>query len=42
VGALIIMPIFYGVIGFIGGIIGSLLYNLAAGVIGGIRMDLEG
>ena len=41
VGALIIMPIFYGVLGFIGGIISALLYNLVAGFTGGIQMDLE-
>ena len=42
VGALIIVPVIYGVLGFIGGIIGSLLYNVVAGMMGGIRFDLEG
>lgn len=41
VGVLIIAPLFYGAMGFIGGIIGALLYNLVAGMAGGIRMDLE-
>lgn len=41
VGAIILLPIFYGVMGFIGGIIGAVLYNLIAGIAGGIRIDLE-
>jgi hypothetical protein len=35
------LPIFYGVFGFIIGAIGALIYNLAAGVLGGIEMELE-
>jgi len=45
VGGLIIMiviPIFYGVLGFVGGAIGALVYNLAAGIVSGIRFELEG
>jgi len=34
-------PIFYGVMGFVGGAIGALIYNIAAGVVGGIRLELE-
>lgn len=44
IGGLIIMiafPIFYGVLGFIGGAIGALIYNIAAGVVGGIKFELE-
>ena len=41
VGALIAMPIFYGVMGVIGGAIGALLYNLAAGIIGGLEIDVQ-
>ena len=40
-GALIAMPIFYGVMGLIGGAIGALLYNLAAGIIGGLEIDVQ-
>jgi hypothetical protein len=36
------VPIIYAVLGFIGGAIGALVYNLAAGMIGGIKFDLEG
>lgn len=45
VGGLVIMvvvPIMYGIMGFIGGAIGALIYNIAAGIVGGIKIDLEG
>ncbi len=41
VGALVILPIFYGAMGFIGGLIGAALYNLLARIVGGIELDLE-
>ena len=40
-GAIIILPIFYGVLGFIGGIIMGALYNVVANVAGGIEIELE-
>src|SRR5262245_19232858 len=40
-GAIIIMPIFYGVIGAIRGLITALLYNLVAGMIGGLEIDVQ-
>jgi hypothetical protein len=40
-GAIIMLPIFYGILGFIGGAIGAFLYNLVAGWIGGIEMDVR-
>lgn len=40
-GAIILFPILYGVLGFVGGIISAWLYNLAAGFIGGIELDLQ-
>ncbi len=40
-GILIGVPVFYGIIGFIGGAIMSSLYNLAASKIGGIKIELE-
>ena len=35
------LPIFYGMIGFIGGALGALLYNLFAGFVGGIEIEVE-
>lgn len=39
--ALILSPLLYGVLGFIGGIIGAALYNLVAPRVGGIRIETE-
>lgn len=41
VGAMILMPIIYGGLGFIFGIIGAVLYNVLAAMIGGIKIDLQ-
>jgi hypothetical protein len=38
-GAIIVMPIFYGIFGFIGGLIWAFLYNLAAKFTGGLEVD---
>jgi hypothetical protein len=38
--AIIFFPIFYGIIGFIAGLIYSALYNLAASWTGGVEMTL--
>ena len=37
----IFMPVLYGIIGFISGLIGALLYNLFARWVGGIELELE-
>ena len=42
IGALILIPVFYGIIGFLGGLIGAFIYNVVAGIVGGVRIDLEG
>jgi len=39
---MVAMPMFYGITGLIAGAIGALVYNLLAGVIGGIKFELEG
>ena len=39
--AIILFPIFYGIVGFIAGLIYAALYNLAAGWTGGVEMTLE-
>ena len=41
VGAIILLPIFYGVLGFVGGLIMALLYNLVAGLVGGLEIETE-
>jgi hypothetical protein len=41
VGAVVFLPILYGIFGFIGGMIYALFYNLAAGIIGGLELDLD-
>ena len=35
------LPIFYGVIGFVMGAVGALIYNIFAGIIGGIEIEVE-
>lgn len=41
VAAIIVLPIFYGVLGFVFSLIGAGLYNLVAGWVGGVEMDLQ-
>lgn len=38
-GAIVMLPIFYGALGFFGTLIMALLFNFAAGVTGGIEVD---
>jgi hypothetical protein len=37
----LLMPVFYGVVGFIGGAIGALLYNLFAKLVGGFELEMD-
>ena len=41
VGSVILMPIMYGVSGFLQGLIGAVLYNFVADWVGGIHMEFE-
>ena len=41
IGMMIGIPVFYGVLGFVGGIIGALIYNALAGVVGGVKFELQ-
>ncbi len=41
VGSIVILPIMYGIMGFIGGAIGAVIYNVLAGAIGGLELNLE-
>ena len=39
--SMIILPIGYAIIGAIGGAIGAAIYNLAAGWVGGLEIDIQ-
>jgi hypothetical protein len=39
VGAIILLPICYGIFGFIGTLIMAWLFNIAAGMVGGVEVD---
>jgi hypothetical protein len=41
IGSIIIFPIMYGVIGGIGGAISAALYNLIAGWVGGLEVEIN-
>jgi hypothetical protein len=38
-GMAIVLPLFYGAVGFIGGLLTGFFYNLAAGFVGGIEIE---
>ena len=40
-GAILMMPIFYGCMGFVGGAIAAVVYNALAGMMGGLELKLE-
>lgn len=40
-GAVIALPIFYGVMGFVVGIVSAAVYNLVAGIVGGVEVELQ-
>jgi hypothetical protein len=40
-GAIILLPLFYGMLGMVMGAIGAALYNLFAGMFGGIELETE-
>jgi hypothetical protein len=42
IGMMIGIPLMYGVLGFVMGAIGALVYNGVSGIIGGVKFDLEG
>ena len=40
-GAIVLLPIFYGCMGFIGTLIMAWLYNLVAGMLGGVELEVQ-
>ncbi|UCF78438.1 MAG: hypothetical protein JSW03_10130 [Candidatus Eiseniibacteriota bacterium] len=41
VGAILILPVMYGIMGFIGGALTALIYNGVAGIAGGLEIDFD-
>jgi hypothetical protein len=41
IGAIVIMPIAYGLMGFVGGAVGAFIYNLVSGFVGGMELVLR-
>lgn len=41
VGAIIFLPLFYGVLGALMGGLSAALYNLFAGMVGGVKIEVE-
>jgi hypothetical protein len=41
VGAVVLLPICYGLLGFVATLIAAWLYNVAAGMVGGIEVDIS-
>jgi hypothetical protein len=41
VGAIVAAPIFYGLLGFLGGLFTAFVYNLAARALGGVEFEVQ-
>ena len=41
VAAIVLMPVFYGVLGFVMSYIGALIFNAAAGIAGGVEIEVQ-
>jgi len=41
VGAIVMLPIIYGLIGFVGTLVAAWLYNVIAGMVGGVEIDVR-
>jgi hypothetical protein len=41
VAAIVVFPILYGLMGFVATLIGAWLYNIVAGIVGGIELDVQ-
>jgi hypothetical protein len=40
-GAIVVLPIFYGALGFVMTLIGAALYNVVASMVGGVELDVQ-
>lgn len=41
VGGIVVLPLFYGGLGLVAGVIGAFLYNVVAGAVGGVVVELD-
>ena len=41
VGAVVVLPIVYGLMGFVTVAVAAVLYNLVAGIVGGVELDVD-
>jgi hypothetical protein len=41
IGAIVLLPLFYGVMGFVVGAVTSVIYNFVAGVTGGLEIEVQ-
>jgi hypothetical protein len=41
IGAIAILPILYGILGFLAGALGAFIYNLVSGAVGGMELVLQ-
>jgi len=41
IGAIVVFPILYGCIGFVATLIGAWLYNVLAGLVGGVEVEMQ-
>jgi len=41
VGAVIVFPILYGLMGFVATLVAARLYNVVAGIVGGVEVDIQ-
>ncbi|RPI50234.1 MAG: hypothetical protein EHM55_21870 [Acidobacteria bacterium] len=41
VGAVIVFPILYGLMGFVATLVAAWLYNVVAGIVGGVEVDIQ-
>jgi hypothetical protein len=41
IGAIVFLPLLYGVMGLVAGALSAVLYNVFAGMVGGIELDIQ-